>query len=355
MDILDTITTLSRDYGTVDFVKGGGGNTSAKRGDRLWVKPSGTTLAGMTPDTFVAMSRELLGSLYREQMPADSAAREARVKDMMAAAVLPGQTGRPSVEAPLHDLLDRQFVVHTHPALVNGMTCAQQGAEVCARLFPEALWLAYIDPGYTLSMEVRRRLGEYVQAHGRQPRMIFLQNHGVFVCGDSAGEIRESYGKVMDSLRAEYKKAGIDTSLALKPPASPTQVKEDETRLREVLGQAAAFLTHSPPCKLPCGPLTPDHIVYAKSFFYTGPLTREGVAEFQAAHGYLPRVASLASGVWGLGTSAKQAGLALELALDGALVQHLTAAFGGVRFMSDAAREFIENWEVENYRQGQVK
>ena len=63
----------------------------------------------------------------------------------------------------------------------------------------------------------------------------------------------------------------------------------------------------------------------------------------------------LASGVWGIGPSAKQANLALELALDGALVQQLAAAFGGVQFMGDAARDFIENWEVENYRQGQMK
>jgi hypothetical protein len=26
-------------------------------------------------------------------------------------------------------------------------------------------------------------------------------------------------------------------------------------------------------------------------------------------------------------------------------------AFGGLEYMSDRAREFIENWEVESYRQ----
>ena len=355
MDILNTITELSHEYGTADYVKGGGGNTSAKRGDTLWIKPSGTTLGGLTPNSFVAMGRDTMAKLYEADMPADSAAREARVKDMMAAAVLPGQVGRPSVEAPLHDLLDGRFVVHTHPALVNGMTCSRDGAAICARLFPGALWLPYIDPGYTLSMEVRRRVGEYVQGHGRQPRVIFLRNHGVFVSGDSAPEIRESYRTVMEPLRAEYEKAGISTTLSLRAPASPAEVQDDGRRLREVFGAAAEGVAYSPAFDLPKGPLTPDHIVYSKSFPYDGPPTPGGVADYQRRHGYLPRVVRLASGVWGIGPSAKQANLALELALDGALVQQLAAAFGGVQFMGDAARDFIENWEVENYRQGQMK
>jgi len=33
----------------------------------------------------------------------------------------------------------------------------------------------------------------------------------------------------------------------------------------------------------------------------------------------------------------------------------LAAAFGGIQFLVDAAREFIENWEVESYRQQQMK
>jgi rhamnose utilization protein RhaD (predicted bifunctional aldolase and dehydrogenase) len=50
----------------------------------------------------------------------------------------------------------------------------------------------------------------------------------------------------------------------------------------------------------------------------------------------------------------KQASLALELAKDGALVCQLAKAFGGIQFMTDRARLFIENWEVESYRQKQV-
>jgi hypothetical protein len=29
----------------------------------------------------------------------------------------------------------------------------------------------------------------------------------------------------------------------------------------------------------------------------------------------------------------------------------LSKAFGGIEYMTDRAREFIENWEVESYRE----
>ena len=251
MNLLETITQLSHEFGTPEFVIGGGGNTSVKTVDTLWVKPSGTTLAGLKPETFVALDRQKLAQLYAVKVPADSSAREALVKDLMAAAVKPGQTGRPSVEAPLHDVLTGTFVVHTHATLVNGLTCARQGGAVCTRLFPDALWVPYIDPGFTLCMEVRRRW--------RGQRLVILENHGIFVAGDTADEIRATYRRVLDALRAEYVQAGIATELLPgKTPATPE-------------------------------PITPDHIVYGKKPNLTAVMARDAalIRQLAAAFGGL--------------------------------------------------------------------
>jgi len=58
-----------------------------------------------------------------------------------------------------------------------------------------------------------------------------------------------------------------------------------------------------------------------------------------------------ANRVFGIGTTANNADLALQLSQDGALVMQLAEAFGGLEYMTARAREFIENWEVESYRQ----
>ena len=351
MKILETITALSHEFGTTDYVKGGGGNTSCKDADTLWVKPSGTTLGALKPETFVALDREKIDVLYATETPQDKQAREALVKEVMENALKAGSTGRASVEAPLHNVFSATYVVHTHPALVNGMTCAQNGKAACARLFPDALWMDYVDAGYTLCMKAREEIKAFEERIGREPNIIFLKNHGVFVAGNSVEEIREAYALVMDTLRAEYKRAGISTELFVTEKGDTTDV---EAELSEWIGADATAIKSSGTFEVAAGPITPDHIVYSKSYPLIGGLNREAIESFKANKGYFPRVIVAFDAVFAVGASEKVAELALILAQDGALVQQLAEAFGGIEFMTDDAREFIENWEVEAYRAKQM-
>jgi rhamnose utilization protein RhaD (predicted bifunctional aldolase and dehydrogenase) len=260
--------------------------------------------------------------------------------------------GRPSVEAPLHNVFSATYVVHTHPALVNGMTCAKEGREVCAQLFPDALWVEYIDPGYTLCMEVRKRIQAYTVEHGREPALLVLKNHGIFVAADTADEIRELYARVMDSLVAAYAEIGVNTEL-LVPDAAATPDDATEV-IQDLLGDDAAAIVSSGPFAFSPGPISPDHLVYAKAFPFADELTAERMADYKAERGYAPRVVVMRDRIYGVGTSQKNAELALEFSQDGAQVMQLAAAFGGIDYMTDRAREFIENWEVESYRAKQV-
>ncbi len=350
MSDLKTIVELSHEFGTVDYVKGGGGNTSVKDDKTLWVKPSGTTLGGLTEETFVQMNRAKINELYSVETPSLAAEREELVKNRMVASV-ENDAGRPSVEAPLHNVFDAKFVVHTHPCAVNGLTCAKGGEAACKEIFPDALWVEYIDPGYTLCMEVRERIEEYKAANGKEPALLVLKNHGIFIAADTADEIRALYTRVMDALDAQYEAAGLVQTLDLAAaPADP----ETEEKIKTLFGDDAAFIASSGSFAVAPGPISPDHLVYAKAFPFTADLTAENVAAYQAERGYMPKVVVAGDRVYGIGTSQKNADLALELAQDGALVMKLAGAFGGIDYMTAAAREFIENWEVESYRQKQV-
>lgn len=349
--LLNALTELSREFGQADYVFGGGGNTSAKNADTLWIKPSGTSLADMTPGTFVAIDREKLSALYTFTPPADAAERERVVKDMMMVSRRSGSESRPSVETPLHDLIEAVFVIHTHPSLVNGLTCAQDAEAAADRLFPEALWVPYIDPGFTLSIDVRDRLAAYKRQHGRQPTIILLQNHGIFVAGDTPEAVRATYQKVMDTLKAAYQAAGI--ACALPETASNAPDSAALEQLKSLLDAGA--VAGGQAITVADGPLTPDHMVYAKAFPYSGDCTADGIAAYRAQYGYLPRIINTPTGVHTVGKDANAAGLAWDAARDGARIRQLADAFGGVRYLDDRARQFIENWEVESYREKQSR
>ena len=333
MDDLKTIVELSRECGTPDYVKGGGGNTSVKNETTLWVKPSGTTLGGLTEETFVALNRDKVNELFEVETPAEAVENEA---------------GRPSVEAPLHNILNPRFVVHTHPPLVNGLTCSKGGEAAGKRLFPDALWVEYIDAGYTLSMELKGRIEQYTLGRGKGPKVILLKNHGIFVAADSAEEIRVLYAGVMDALKLEYEKAGVTDRLEMADAELAPQIEE---RIRQLFGADAQHVVSCGMFTCVPGPITPDHLVYARAFPFTDELTEEAAAKYKVEHGFAPKVVVGANRVFGIGATRNNAELALELAQDGAQVMQLAEAFGGIEYMTDRAREFIENWEVESYRQ----
>jgi rhamnose utilization protein RhaD (predicted bifunctional aldolase and dehydrogenase) len=347
LDALKIIVALSHEFGTADYVKGGGGNTSAKNETTLWVKPSGTTLAGLTEATFVTLNREKMDALFQTETPADPAAREELVKTLMAEAVENG-AGRASVEAPLHNMFQARFVVHTHPALVNGLTCAKEGQAACNRLFPDALWVEYIDPGYTLCKELHGRIESYRGVYGKDPALILLKNHGIFVMADTAEEMRALYARVMNALRAEYDSAGITDILEMGETAPTAEVEE---QIKALFGDDAAFITSSGSFAYAPDSVSPDHLVYARAFPFVGALTAEAAEKYKATHGHAPKVVVTGERVYGIGTTRNNADLALQFAQDAAQVKQLSAAFGGIEYMTDRAREFIENWEVESYRE----
>lgn len=352
---LDYIVELSHRYGVADYVKGGGGNTSFKDKDTLWVKPSGKSLVSITVEDFVAMDRIKLGELDDITPPAEPSEREKLVKEYMLKAKLDPNSGRPSVEAPLHNTLDTAFVVHVHPAMVNGLTCAENGAANCKTLFPEALWIDYVDPGYTLCMKVRDEINNYKAKFGNKPSVIFLANHGIFIAADSPDEIDKLFDKVMSALSSQYEAAGISTVLDIKSlPEKEKQISAINF-IQDNYLQDEIFIHVSGDFKVPQGPISPDHIVYAKSYVFNGKPDKQALANFQQKHGYFPNVIAWDGMVFGVGSTEKKALLALEFAQDGALVMQLAEAFGGIKYLSDASRAFIENWEVESYRSKQLK
>lgn len=353
-NLLQDITVLSHEFGIPEYVKGGGGNTSVKDDRTVWVKPSGTTLATIKKEDFIPLDRTKLEYIFDFTPPSVQSKREAAVKDLMTQAVASDTAGRPSVEAPLHHCFEARYVVHTHPSLINGMLCAREGKEACERLFPDALWLDYVDPGYTLAVAVRKKLEAHRRKYGKQPGAVFIQNHGVFVGVDNVDKVREIYAGIMQKLADHYREKGVAQTLTKGMTPSEQRRKEIRKIFQTVTENADITVLADGKFKVPAGPLTPDHIVYMKSHPFRAEPKPHDLIEFRDQHGYLPAIVVADDGVFAVGDSEKKARLALELAQDGALVEQLADAFGGVKYMTDKQRDFIDNWEVEAYRKQQV-
>jgi rhamnose utilization protein RhaD (predicted bifunctional aldolase and dehydrogenase) len=370
MSIQDLVAVSRRYGGDPNYVIAGGGNTSFKDETTLYIKGSGSSLAEAEPERFVRMDRRLLRGIWEKTYPEDSDEREKAVlADMMSARMIGEEQKRPSVETLLHDLLPFAFVVHTHPALVNGITCSWDGEQAAAELFGgESIWIPSTNPGYILSRRVKTAMDAYIQRQGRPAAIIFLQNHGIFVGADTIDNIQELYRRIMETIKSRIKR---EPDLSGEVSVCGCSAAAGQALGRMAEGKAVGFLRNNEIASLVrdrqsfypvSAPFSPDHIVYAGSdpLFVDAPkadaedISRRIDAAWKQHRertGRDPKVAAVQGlGVFGIGGTDKIAGLALELFIDAVKVAVYTEAFGGVRFLPPDLVDFINNWEVEQYR-----
>ena len=159
----------------------------------------------------------------------------------------------------------------------------------------------------------------------------------------------------MSKLKAQYEKAGISQELPIASLPGEEKLKIAERAIYDSMQNSDLCIAAAGAFNVAGGPISPDHIVYSKSYPFIGQPTVERVAAFKTTHGYNAQLFAFNDAVFGVSGNAKSASLSLELAQDGALVLKLADAFGGIDYMTDQARAFIEHWEVESYRKKQLE
>ena len=395
MKQIEDLIAISRKFGQDSrFVIAGGGNTSYKDENRLWVKASGHALATITEDGFAVLDRALLNEMGEKAYNEDTAIREEQVKNDLSVACIT-KDRRPSVETSLHNCMGFAFVVHLHPTLVNGLMCSVNAEAACKEIFPDALYIEYTDPGYTLFKKVYDRIKAYKAEKGKEPQVIFLQNHGIFVGGDTTAEIEGIYSEVLGKLEAKV--------AAL--PEGDTAVSETVTdvvpAIRQMLSRSGrgfktlkvtknalvdffidgcsvtstGSVTDQQPVAEPveatycpgksgfdkiAKPFTPDIIVYCKSSYIFIEAesdeeilkqAEEEIEAFVSGKGYTPKVLLIKGiGLIAVGDSSRNAQIITDVFTDAMKVAFYAQSFGGEHPMERAWIDFIDNWEVENYR-----
>lgn len=361
--VLETLTAFSNFYGkNGELVLAGGGNTSAKDGNVLYIKGSGTSLATITPEGFVAMDRTKLAAMMEKEYPTEDAPREAAALADMMASKLPGQEEkRPSVETLLHALFPMRYVLHLHPAMVNGLTCAREGEARMHALFPDAVWVEICKPGYILAKLCKERMSDYKAAKGRDADMLFLQNHGVFLAADSDAELGKMLRHVLHTLQENCTQQADFTPAV----AEDAQICAFAQTLAKLYGAGAVCLfngcreavrfAESRESAAPVlEPFTPDHIVYCKAhplYLQDVETAAQAFAAYREKHGYAPKIVLVKGwGFFAVADTEKQAQTAQLLFMDAMKIAVYSRAFGGALPMTAQMTDFIVNWEVEAYR-----
>ena len=368
---------ISRFYGTdKNFVIAGGGNTSFKNDSTIWVKASGQPLAVLTEDGLVALNREKLHEISGKTYSEDPVEREEQVKtDLFKSILDPAQNRRPSVETSLHEVLHYRFVVHLHPTLINGILCSRNAKNLALQLFGErVLFVPYTDPGYTLFKKLEADIIEYRKKFGEDPKIIFLENHGVFVGADTTEEVRNIYSEIISTIEKSVPQVSDIEQLPFNPLMNKvlpvfrmmlSGEKPKVIRYRHNTLIAKYYSSQQEYHKISL-PLIPDIIVYCKAryIFIEQSSTAERILDsfrtqlprFQNEYGYQPKVVIIKDmGIFAIEDNYAAAESVLDVFEDLIRISHYALQCGGIKFLTPDQVAFIDQWEVENYRRKAAK
>jgi len=369
---INELIEISKYYGSnKEYVIAGGGNTSFKDHETIWIKTSGQALSELTEGGLVALSRQKLQIISSGSYSEDPLTREEQVKeDLFRSIIDTGKDIRPSVETSLHEIIQYKFVVHLHPTLINGILCSRTAKSLTNKLFGDSvLFVPYTDPGYTLFKKLESEIISYRTKYSHDPQIIFLENHGSFVSADTTEEIRKIYDDIIQKIKEQVTPISDTLPLPFNPilskvlPTIRILLSGDEPGVLRFRNNSliARFYQNQQEFHKISLPLTPDIIVYCKTryLYIEQSSTAEKILDsfryqlphFISEYGYLPRVIIIKDmGIFATGDTFANAESCLDVYEDLIKISYYASLCGGIKFLIPEQVSFIDQWEVENYR-----
>ncbi len=385
----------------------GGGNTSVKARvkdlldedvDVLCVKGSGWDMANIEPAGMPAVRLATLRKLRSR-----SALTDEEMVQLQRAALIDPQSPNPSVETLLHAFIPHKFVDHTHATAVLSLIDQTESEALCAETFGDRLgFVPYVMPGFALAKKAAQVFEKNPAVEG-----LILDKHGIFTFGDDGREAYERMIEFVTLAEERLSKKGNTKLPGAKLPDRVASVSDVAPIIRGVCAQRDAYgegahkrlildfrsndvilnYVNGKDVKryARAGLITPDHVIRTKPWPLVLPTPEAGkLADFKSAaekaarafmddyaayfarhkarangasmHDPLPRVVLVPGlGLFGLGTSAKEARVAADVAE--AAVEGITGAetIGAFASISESDTFDIEYWPLELAKLGQRK
>ena len=240
---------------TFDFVQGAGGNTSVKLPNTLLVKASGKELKHCAfKNIFVEVDSSKLVSNINSILTSSTEIHEIFISN--------DEGLKPSMEVYLHALLDKKFVVHTHPIkllaeMAAGRFIKPTSSSIKYKIIP------YAKPGLPLVKAVHNAISE---DKINDINVLFLQNHGIVVAADTAQEVLELHADVLEETCGQN--FLNNKNFVIDQDKYNCYFKELQKVIDVPLFKPKNIEIHQLACdnnllsKVIQGPLYPDHVVF---------------------------------------------------------------------------------------------
>lgn len=317
-----------------DYTQGGGGNTSVKNENVMLIKASGYRLKDITEtNAFVAVDKNKISDYYSSvdlAVEKDYEKESAEISKSSVIALDGIPTLRPSVEVGFHAIL-KKYVIHTHSVYANILTCSEQGESLAEKIFKGKdfgfVFLPYINPGFELTLAMKKAIEQYISAYNKYPEVIFMKNHGLVVSSDDLNRVKAVNEDVNESIRKYFGLADNFRAVKLGNTESGFVSETDIVcNFVKENGLSKDFLDEYP--------LYPDQLVYLNNILQFSPdklVVKEGKVYYNTDEKQATTLEETLAAYLFVITAVKNAGLTISK-------------------MSEKEVYFINHWEAEKYR-----
>lgn len=333
-----------------DLAQAGGGNTSVKLDDQIMlVKSSGFQLADVNEHSgYSKVDYRLIADYFKENI--QESGQSVLTEDAGNALLAKAQTegGRASIETFLHAVTGK-YTLHSHPTLVNILTARKDGREILEELFPEAVYVPYRKPGAALA----ETYYQICRAAG-QPEIIFLENHGLVVSGDSAERVIDRTEEVLEKIGAYLRVSYEAYSNATKLWNAFSNISAVSDRI-VYLSENRFLSPETGEGDILCEKkwnhaFCPDCVVYGskKPLFLADDFSAADITTFIERNG-APAVVGFKGHFYILAESVKKAQEIENVMSFAAQVQAANLSHE-MHYLSEGQQDALLNWDAEKYR-----
>ena len=248
-----------------ELVLHGGGNTSMKEGDTIYVKASGFNLDTIDERGFAPVSTcKLLDLLHFESLSDTDMVRLQRE------AMSDQSFANPSIEAVLHALIPFKYVDHTHADAIVTISNSKKGKKILSKIYgKDFIIVPYVMPGFVLAKAVHELT---CKADWGQLKGIILMHHGVFTFDD---DWMKSYQKMLKVVKVAEDYLCKHTKIADKKAKETHDLGKIKALISKIKGYevemvvndskiAQTFASLKDLSLSQKGVLTPEHIIRTK-------------------------------------------------------------------------------------------
>lgn len=347
--IKDLVDLSSYGGSRLAFTQAGGGNTSIKDYDsgKMIIKSSGVRLNQVSETSGFTTLRleELIGILSDDSITGYAKGQQDSVSTHKVLEACETPELKPSMETLVHALFKR-VTLHTHSVHVNCLSICSDWQSHLLRLFPDALTIPYRTPGYQLAKEISCR------SKGAVPQLTFLQNHGVFISGDTVEDVIKAHTAMSLKIEDAFGFVIRDDDIPSWDSGDYIAIPEFGTALYAVSYLPLVRLIEAYPEFLKVSPCVPDVLVFCGF----RPVVMNSESDLDDFRRYLsefdqsPKLVIMNKKIFVVADSQKKALEAQEV-----LWFHfktLSLAPSLVRPLSFEELWYLANWDAETYRQG---